>query len=299
MGATNSGKSTLLNLAQLTLGYKPGQYPTSTLFSSEGIGANSRAKWLDTNPNLVCVDEFPQDGLLKDEREEMFKSMTAHGGVSMWLKYQDERDENTWTPKLILATNNKLRYRDQSGALTRRLVIIECPNTLADGKQDADLLQKLQSELGAFSAACLRLALEAQRTHKYPMSAQMIVLLGEIETNGDAVKLWLTENCVFEAGAFESTATLYGDYRQWSDENGVTPVGRPKLRDIISTFRPEVKAARQRVVDPQTGEIKPIWGLVGIRLRTSEDDFPDDDPTSTDPVDPVSPNTRITSRTRQ
>jgi len=292
MGATNSGKSMLLNLAQLTLGYKFGQYATSTVFSAEGIGANSRAKWLDTNPNLVCVDEFPQDGLLKDEREEMFKSMTAHGGVSMWLKYQDERDENTWTPKLILATNNKLRYRDQSGALTRRLVIIECPNTVADGNQDADLLQKLQAELGAFSAACLRLALEAQRTHKYPMSAQMIALLGEIETNGDAVKLWLMENCVFEESAFESTATLYGDYRQWSDENGVSPVSRPKLRDIISTFRPEVKAARQRVVDPQTGEIKPIWGLVGIRLRTSEDDFPDDDPTSTDPVDPVQPFTR-------
>ena len=290
MGATNSGKSTLLNLAQLTLGYKPGQYATSTLFSAEGIGANSRAKWLDTHPNLVCVDEFPQDGLLKDEREEMFKSMTAHGGVSMWLKYQDERDENAWTPKLILATNNKLRYRDQSGALTRRLVIIECPNTLADGKQDADLLQKLQTELGAFSAACITLALEAQRTHKYPMSAQMIALLGEIETNGDAVKLWLTENCIFEAGVFESTATLYSNYRQWADENGVTPVGRPKLRDIISTFRPEVKAVRQRVVDPQTGEIKALWGLVGIRLRTPTDDFPDDPDPSPDPPDPVLPN---------
>ena len=190
-----------------------------------------------------------------------------------------------------MATNNKLRYRDQSGALTRRLVIIECPNTLSDGKQDADLLQKLESELGAFSAACITLALEAQRTHKYPMSAQMLALLGEIETNGDAVKLWLTENCVFEAGAFESTATLYGDYRQWSDENGVSPVGRPKLRDIISTFRPEVKAGRQRAVDPQTGEIKPIWGLIGIRLRTPADDFPDDDPTTPDPVDPVLPNT--------
>jgi len=110
------------------------------------------------------------------------------------------------------------------------------------------------------------------------------------------VKLWLTENCVFEEGVFESTATLYGDYRHWSDENGVTPVGRPKLRDIISTFRPEVKATRQRVVDPQTGEIKPIWGLVGIRLRTSEDDFPDDNPTSTNPVDPVPPNSGSTQK---
>jgi len=138
------------------------------------------------------------------------------------------------TPAPFKGRHNKVRYRDQSGGLTRRLVIIECPNTLADGKQDADLLQKLQTEFGAFSAACIALALEAQRTHKYPMSVQMIALPGEIETNGDAVKLWLTENCIFESSVFESTATLYSNYRQWSDENGVTPVGRPKLRDIIS-----------------------------------------------------------------
>jgi hypothetical protein len=59
---------------------------------------------------------------LRDEGEELFKSMTAHGGVSMWLKYRDERCENLWLPKLMFATNNRMRYRDQSGALTRRLV---------------------------------------------------------------------------------------------------------------------------------------------------------------------------------
>ena len=102
-GPTRSGKTTLLKLAQLTLGYKPGQFPTSTLFSSESRGSNSRATWVDSNQNLVCLDEFPQDAL-SGEGEELFKSMTAHGGVSMWLKYQDERDENTWTPKLMFAT---------------------------------------------------------------------------------------------------------------------------------------------------------------------------------------------------
>ena len=115
-GPTRSGKSTLLKLAQATLGYKPGQFPTSTLFSSESRGSNSRATWVDSNPNLVCLDEFPQDAL-NGEGEELFKSMTAHGGVSMWLKYQDERDENTWTPKLMFATNNRLHYRDQSAGM--------------------------------------------------------------------------------------------------------------------------------------------------------------------------------------
>ncbi|MEP7288644.1 MAG: phage/plasmid primase, P4 family [Chloroflexota bacterium] len=285
-GPTRSGKTTLLKLAQTALGYKPGQFPTSTLFSSESRGANSRATWVDSNPNLVCLDEFPQDAL-GGEGEELFKSMTAHGGVSMWLKYQDERDENTWTPKLMFATNNRLRYRDQSGALTRRLLIIECPNSVPETKQDGDLLKKLAPELGAFAAACIHLALTAQKNRQYPESAQMSRLLTDIETHGDSIKLWLLENCVFEDGTFESTAALYANYRYWCDENGVNAAGRPKMRDVITTYRPNVEASRQRVNDSQTGEIKLVWGLIGVRLRTIADDFPEEDPELPDPVPPT------------
>jgi len=271
-GAPRSGKTTLLKLAQLTLGYRPGQFATSTLFSPESRGANSRATWVDSTPNLVCLDEFPQDAL-QGEGEELFKSMTSHGGVSMWLKYQDEREENVWTPKLMFATNNRLRYRDQSGALTKRLLILHCPNALSETKQDSHLLGKLQPELGAFAAACIQLALQAQRTRKYPESTQMQSLLTDIETNGDAVKLWLAERAIVAEGTFESTAALYADLRQWSEENGLNPVSRPKMRDVLSTYYPQLKATRQRATDPQTGEITLIWGLAGIRLRNPEDDF--------------------------
>lgn len=289
-GPTRSGKTTLLKLAQATLGYKPGQFPTSTLFSSESRGANSRATWIDSSPNLVCLDEFPQDAL-SGEGEELFKSMTAHGGVSMWLKYQDERDENTWTPKLMFATNNRLRYRDQSGALTRRLLIIECPNAVPECHQDSDLLQKLAGELGAFAAACIRLALLAQQNHQYPESSQMSSLRIDIETNGDSIKLWLTENCIFEKGAFASTVNLYENYRLWCDENGVGCVGRPKMRDVIMAYRPTVVANRQRIIDAATGEVKLVWGLVGVRLRTPDDDFSEDNRPPTDPLDPPPPTT--------
>jgi P4 family phage/plasmid primase-like protien len=271
-GAPRSGKTTLLKLAQLALGYKPGAFATSTLFSPESRGANSRATWVDSTPGLVCLDEFPQDAL-QGEGEELFKSMTSHGGVSMWLKYQDEREENTWTPKLMFATNNRLRYRDQSGALTKRLLILECPNALCEAKQDGNLLFRLQPELGAFAAACIQLALEAQHNRKYPESAQMRSLLTDIETNGDALKLWLAERCVVAEGAFESTATLYTGLRLWCEENGLNPVSRPKMRDVLTTYHPNVKATRRRVMDDQTGEIALLWGLDGLRLRTPEDDF--------------------------
>ena len=162
---------------------------------------------------------------------------------------------------------------------------------MPDTKQDGDVLKKLEPELGAFVAACIQLALTAQKDRQYPESQQMSNLLNDIETNGDSIKLWLMENCIFEEEAFESTVILYQNYRFWSDENGVNAASRPKMRDVICTYRPNIEANRQRMADPQTGEIKLVWGLTGIRLRTVEDDFPDNDPTPDDPVDPVPPAT--------
>jgi len=271
LGPPRSGKTTLLKLAQLTIGTRPGQFASTPLFSSESRGANSRATWLDQSPRLTCLDEFPEDAI-RDDGEELFKSMTAHGGVPMWLKYRDERSFNVWTPKLMFATNNKMRYRDPSGALTRRLLIVHCPNGLPDEKLDSTLLDKFKPELGAFAAACIQLALEAQQSRAYPQSDAMRELLSDIEQNGDAVKLWLLENCVFEENAFTPTHILYQNFKWWCDDIGLHPVSRPKLRDMIYTYRQGVRPDKRRVKDANSSEVRLLWGLVGVRLRTVADD---------------------------
>ncbi len=275
LGPPRSGKTTLLKLAQLVLGVSPGQFPTAVLFSPESRGANSRATWIDHSPRLVCLDEFPEEAL-RDEGEELFKSMTAHGGVSMWLKYRDERAENAWTPKLLFATNNRMRYRDPSGALTRRLLIVECPYSLPDSRLDSTLLHKFEPEFGAFAAACLQLALEVQSSQVYPESVAMRALLADIERSGDAVKLWLSENCTFEASAFIPTHTLYLNFKGWCEDNGLHSVSRPKLRDMVCGAQPDVRTTRQRVIDPSDGMKKLCWGIAGIRLRTPADDQSDE-----------------------
>jgi P4 family phage/plasmid primase-like protien len=272
LGPPRSGKTTLLKLAQLVLGKSPGQFPTAVLFSPESRGANSRAMWIDQSPRLVCLDEFPEEAL-RDEGEELFKSMTAHGGVSMWLKYRDERAENVWTPKMLFATNNRMRYRDPSGALTRRLLIVECHNSLPDNRLDTGLLDKFVPELGAFAAICIQMAMEVQRERTYPESETMRALLLDIERNGDAVKLWLSENCIFEPEMFAATHTLYQDFKAWCDDNGLHPVSRPKLRDMVCGANASIKRCRQRAVDPIDGSKRLLWGLVGLRLRRPSDDM--------------------------
>ena len=93
----------------------------------------------------------------------------------------------------------------------------------------------------------------------------------------------IAERC--QDGTFESTAALYEDYRVWCEQNGVYCAGRPKMRDVIMTYRPSVVATRRRITDAETGEVKLVWCLTGVRLRTPEDDL-GEDAMPTDPVDP-------------
>lgn len=162
--------------------------------------------------------------------------------------------------------------------MTRRLLIVECPHSLPDARLDSTLLDRFTPELGAFAAACIKVALEVQQARTYPESDAMRNLLRDIERNGDAIKLWLSENCVFETHGFVPTHALYQNFRWWCEENGLHPVSRPKLRDMVCGVRECVHTTRQRVIDPADGQKKMLWGIVGVRLRTAADEqaAPDD-----------------------
>lgn len=267
-GPTRSGKSSLLQLAQLVMGYHRGSAASGLIFAPSSPGANSRAVWADATPQLVCLDEFPEKAL-RDDGEDMFKAMVAHGGVPTRHIYGKERPANTWTAKLLFATNNRLHYTDRSHALTERLILVECPNVLPEAHRDPFLLSKLEPELAGFAQSCLDAALAVLRTGRYPISQAMRDLLDDIERNGDSAKLWLSERCEIQPEGCEPTQALYEDYRRWCDGNGVRAISRPRLRDAMLSFSRAITAIKRRIIDPETGESKPLWCLSGVRLLAS------------------------------
>jgi phage/plasmid-associated DNA primase len=111
-----------------------------------------------------------------------------------------------------------------------------------------------------------------QQKRAYPESDAMRALLRDIERNGDAAKLWLSENCVFQKDGFIPSRAMYQNFRWWCEENGLHPFSHPKLRDMVLSLHESVHCIRQRAVDPADGTRKLLWGMAGIRLRTSADD---------------------------
>jgi phage/plasmid-associated DNA primase len=120
LGPTRAGKSTLLALANAACGTSPldnyaedFSFAGPSLFSRELEGKRSRYRWV--HRRIVCADEIPAEAL---RDEELFKTMSAHGGVEMRGMHKDEDTANRWRPKMILAANDRPRYKDVAGAVS-------------------------------------------------------------------------------------------------------------------------------------------------------------------------------------
>ncbi len=268
-GPKRSGKSTLLDLALVTCGQERGEYADKWLFDGGVDGMWARARYHDQR--LVGIDELP-DSALQAEGEDNFKKMTAHGGVSMRYMRQMQTTANRWTPKLLMTTNDAPRYRDSSGALTERFLILRCPNSRSDAEQDRKLFDsKLRPEVPQFAAACLSLALNAIKAGLYPESEAMRRLRELIENQGDSVKTWVAERGTFEPGVFTGTDLLYVDYKDWCLDNGQTPMSKPRFSQALTDRYQQLSTGRKRqYISP--GVTQQVRGLIGLRLRLPADD---------------------------
>lgn len=155
IGATRSGKSTLLGLAQYIAGNteSPMSFAGASLLSDETEGKRARFQWV--NHRMVAIDELKSEVMMK--AEEKLKILSAHGGAEMRGMNKDEQMRNRWLPKLLMAANDTPRFMDNSGALQARMRVVRCPNS-QEGYENFGLFAQLQAEAGVFASVCTGLA---------------------------------------------------------------------------------------------------------------------------------------------
>ncbi len=261
LGPPRSGKTTLLRLANAMCGLSDSSFAGPSLFSRETEGKRSRAKW---NDRLVaCVDELPVEAL-KDE--EIFKIMVSHGGVEMRLIGKDEQTENQWRPKLLLATNETPRFRDLSGAMRERIIILEVPHRRGESDRDIHLLQRLLSERSMFAASCIVSAKEALRTGYYPQSESMRQALDTIVKQANPLQTFVAEYCILGADERVDNHRLYATYITFCRANGLKPLADNQLTTALVDMHIGVRPSQFR----HGG--KGVRGVYGLRLREPRDD---------------------------
>lgn len=268
IGPRRSGKSTLLALANAACGAdNPWTFAGPSLFSRELEGKRSRAEW--RGRRLVGIDELPVEAL---RDEGLFKTMTAHGGVEMRGIGRDERTDNRWLSKLMMTTNDMPRYRDPSGALTERLIVLDCPNYRPKDQRTPNLLDALLPELAPFVVACLAEARAIFQLGYYPESELMQRRRMGIATNGDPLKAFVVAACVCEADAWIETAALYQAYERYAGEHPHRLISSARFTGELRQRYPELTPKASYIDNPATGrKDKKARGISGLRLRTEAD----------------------------
>lgn len=277
IGPPRAGKSTLLAVMNAVCGMidDPFKFAGPSLFSRDLEGKRSRAAWVDYRG--VCVDELPGEAL---REEELLKLMTAHSGVEMRRIGQDERTDNRWKPKLLLSTNDTPHYKDASGAIRQRAIIISCPNgPRPDSLQDKSLIPtKITPEIGAFAWTCLQYALKLKAHGYYPKSANMKKLLDEIEHN-DPLKAVIRERCILEPGAKVTSNQLHKVYAEYAEDSGNSPMAKNKMSSAIKDMHIGVTNGEW-----MRWNNHPTRCLKGIRLRGEFDGDPIEPTFQDDPL---------------
>lgn len=271
-GPPRSGKSSVLALARMVCGAKnqgeATDWTPSNVFDND-LEAK-RTRFIRRNEPVACIDEIPSAAL---RGEEIFKMMSAHGGVPMRGIGRDDATDTTWLAKIIMATNSTPSFKDASGAIANRLVPIKVPNHRSEAERDLDLLEKLKSELGAFAATCIHAALATRNRGYYNRSRAQINTLMAWANLGNPLRAFVEEHCVVDPGARVLVAEFFWKYTsvlEGSDQRSLQQANMvAELLDMsLGVLRKKARAVKT-FRDTQKGSI--AHHLAGIRLKEAHE----------------------------
>lgn len=162
--------------------------------------------------------------------ESKVKSLT--GGDPVTARFM-RQDNFTFFPqfKLVFIGNHKPEVRTVDRAMKRRIQMV--PFTVQPAVVDKDLGAKLREEWPAILAWMIEGCLMWQREGLNP--PEMVKrATAEYFKDEDAVGRWLDERAERDAESAETMQDLYGDYRQWANENGEYPLTLKRLSTTLA-----------------------------------------------------------------
>ena len=148
------------------------------------------------------------------------------------------------TARLLLATNNRPRFRDRSEGIWRRMILVPFRYTVPPHRQDRDLTKKLRAELpGIFLWAVKGLKrLRANGRFTEPAACEQVLDDYRLESN--PARVFLGEYVVAADGKSVPCKELYQRYTEWCKENGFEALNSAQFGKELGKQLPAVRRVR-------------------------------------------------------
>jgi P4 family phage/plasmid primase-like protien len=213
-GGGANGKSTLLTVLQALLGDYARQAAPELLVTRGG----------DRHPTELA-DLFGARAVMSIEVDEgkrlaetLVKQMT--GGDKMKARFM-RADFFEWTPthKLFLAANHRPAIKGTDYAIWRRIHLIPFTVTIPKDERDGKLPAKLMAELSGILNWAVAGCLDWQKNGLgVPQAVEDAT--NEYRQEQDVIGEFLTERCVRDAQARDTSKRLWEAWKSWCEDNG-------------------------------------------------------------------------------
>lgn len=221
VGETGTGKSTMVNLMH-------------ALHSPDAVSATTIDMLNDERARTALVGKLvnvsPEVSSLSRMADNMFKAITGGDRVPVRELYK-EQTLAVLQARIVVVGNENFRYSDDSGAIERRLLYLNCGETIPEEERDPDLFDRLKEELpGIFNrvtAAYLTLKSRGKfnkpGAHRRKMEALAFennqVLQFMQDQTHEGLRMQNPEYKFESNGAIMSTE-VYLRYAEWARANG-------------------------------------------------------------------------------
>lgn len=247
VGASGSGKSTVLDSIEATLGKENcSGVRMDMICDSRFVGL-----LLDKYVNIDM--EVPQD---INNYEEALKKVISGQTVTINTKFLPSYDTKI-TCKLMFAANDLPRISDTSDAIFRRILLLDFNNVVQSDKVDVDLKDKIKDNecAGIFNWAYIGLQ-RLLKNGKFTSSNDMISHIDELKLLNNSVYYFISETHEVTENDehFVVVDDLYENYKDFCHEVGAKGIFKKPTfgKEMRKVFVNKIKDGRKTIKGKQT-----------------------------------------------
>lgn len=257
IGASNSGKSTILELIKKVL-------PESAVTTIPLYRLENRfnlARLADARIN-ICTELSEKSFSSID----IFKMMTSNEVVTAEHK-GCKPFEFRMKCKSLNAGNMlpDIKGTEGIGAIINRMVVLLFPKSISREDQDLNLIDKLWEERDSIFSTALDALVELKnRNFIFTEPEDSKKLKQQLQIQEDSLDTFIAERCIIEKEAREHLVELYSAFCEFCDENLLECIYSKTQFSQYLCRKPNLRREKFRI-----NGSKPLSGMKGIKLKAS------------------------------
>ena len=263
IGPTRSGKGTIARMLAALLGR--GNVVGPTLAS---LGTNFGLSPLLGKPLAIVSDARLSNASPTSTIVERLLSITGEDMLTVDRKYREP-----WSGKLptrfVILTNELPKFRDSSGAITNRLLILQMLESFL-GREDHELDEKLRSELPGILLWALKGLDRLVRNGRFTVPTESTDAVNLMADLASPVAAFVRDRCDRGHDCRVPVDALYMEWKDWAEDNGHHPGAKSSFGRDLRAVAPEIKISNPRI----SGVPVRCYERIAIRCQTYNGVYP-------------------------